>query len=68
MKQISGKDFCKLLESRGWKLKRISGSHHIFVKEGHKERIVVPVHVNKPLKFGLLRAQMKIADIQESEL
>ncbi|MCC5840447.1 MAG: type II toxin-antitoxin system HicA family toxin [Opitutales bacterium] len=68
MKQISGKDFCKLLESRGWELKRISGSHHIFCKEGKPERIVVPVHANKPLKLGLLKAQMKIADIQESEL
>jgi predicted RNA binding protein YcfA (HicA-like mRNA interferase family) len=68
VKQISGKDFCKILEARGWKLKRISGSHHIFIKEGKRERIVVPVHANKPLKFGLLKAQMKIADIQESEL
>jgi len=68
VKQISGKDFCKLLESRGWTLKRVSGSHHIFAKEGRRERIVVPVHANKPLKFGLLKAQMKIADIQESEL
>lgn len=68
MKQISGKDFCKLLESRGWMLKRVSGSHHIFVKEGRRERIVVPVHGSKPLKLGLLKAQMKIADIQENEL
>ena len=68
MKQISGKDFCKLLESRGWTLKRVSGSHHIFVKEGNGERIVVPVHSNKPLKLGLLKAQMKIAEIDESEL
>lgn len=68
MKQISGKDFCKLLESKGWELKRVSGNHHIFVKEGKLERIVVPVHANKPLKFGLLHAQMKIADIEESEL
>ena len=68
MKQISGKDFCKLLESREWVLKRVSGSHHIFVKGGKRERIVVPVHGNKPLKLGLLKAQMKIADIQESDL
>jgi len=68
VKQISGKDFCKLLESRGWMLKRVSGSHHIFVKEGRRERIVVPVHGSKPLKLGLLKAQMKIADIQENEL
>ena len=68
MKQVSGKDFCKLLESRGWERKRISGSHHIFVKEGQRERMVIPVHANKPLKSGLLKAQMKIAGIQENEL
>jgi predicted RNA binding protein YcfA (HicA-like mRNA interferase family) len=67
VKQISGKDFCKLLESKGWTLKRVSGSHHIFVKEGKRERIVVPVHGNKSLKIGLLKAQMKIAEIQESD-
>lgn len=68
MKQISGKDFCKLLEARGWTLKRVSGSHHIFLKTGHRERIVVPVHGSKPLKLGLLKAQMKIAGIKEGEL
>ena len=68
MKQISGKDFCRLLESRGWILKRVSGSHHIFIKTGQSERIVVPVHGHKPLKLGLLKAQMKIAGIEEREL
>jgi predicted RNA binding protein YcfA (HicA-like mRNA interferase family) len=43
------------------------GSHHIFFKDGVRERIVVPVHGNKPLKIGLLKAQMKIAGIQDSD-
>jgi len=47
---------------------RIKGSHHIFQKEGYRERIVVPVHGNKPLKVGLLKAQMKIAGISEQDL
>jgi predicted RNA binding protein YcfA (HicA-like mRNA interferase family) len=68
MKQISGKDFARLLQQKGWALKRTNGSHHIFAKSGHIERISVPIHGNKPLKFGLLRHQMKIADIHESEL
>ena len=68
MKQISGKDFCKLLEEREWVLKRISGSHHVYAKTGHRERIVIPIHRNKPLKIGLLKAQMKIAGIQEDQL
>jgi len=68
VKQISGKDFYKLLESHGWLLKRVSGSHHVFTKAGQRERVVVPVYGKKPLKTGLLKAQMKIADIYESEL
>lgn len=68
MKTISGKDFCKLLEKKDWVLKKIQGSHHIYTKAGRIERISVPVHGNKDLKIGLLRAVMKIADIKESEL
>jgi predicted RNA binding protein YcfA (HicA-like mRNA interferase family) len=68
LKQISGKDFCRLLTDQGWSLARIKGSHHIFFKGGFRERIVVPVHGNKPLKIGLLKAQMKVASIQESDL
>ena len=68
MKQVSGKDFCKLLEAQGWILKRVSGSHHIYAKSGRRERIVIPIHGSKPLKLGLLKAQMKVAEIKESEL
>jgi predicted RNA binding protein YcfA (HicA-like mRNA interferase family) len=68
VKQISGKDFVRILQSHGWRLKRINGSHHIFTKEGHRERIVIPVHGNQPLKLGLLKNQMKIAGLSESDL
>ena len=57
-----------MLESNGWSLQRINGSHHIFTKEGHPERIVIPVHGNRPLKIGLLKHQMKIAGLAESDL
>jgi len=68
LKQISGKDFAKLLNQKGWELKRIHGSHHVYTKANKKERISLPVHGNKPLKIGLLRHLMKIADISETEL
>ena len=68
MKQISGKEFIRLIQKRGWMLKRINGSHHIFTKEGCQERIVIPVHGNRPLKIGLLKHQMKIAGITEADL
>jgi len=68
VKAISGKRFCRLLEGRGWQLKRVKGSHHIYVKAGVALRISVPVHGNKPLKIGLQSHLMKIADIDETEL
>jgi predicted RNA binding protein YcfA (HicA-like mRNA interferase family) len=68
VKQISGKEFCKAIEKKGWKLARIRGSHHIFTKQGRIERISIPVHGNKSLKIGLLRALMKMAGIDESDL
>ncbi len=68
MKAISGKRFCRLVEEKGWELKRINGSHRIYAKTGENARISVPVHGNKPLKIGLQRHLMKIARIDESEL
>ena len=68
MKQTSGKDFAKLLSQKGWELKRIHGSHHVYTKADRKERISLHIHGNKPLKIGLMRHLMKIADISEKEL
>ena len=68
MKTVSGKRFCKLIEGKGWELKRINGSHHIYAKAGENARISVPVHRNTPLKIGLQRHLMKIAGIDEGEL
>ncbi|WP_424947210.1 type II toxin-antitoxin system HicA family toxin [Candidatus Spongiihabitans sp.] len=68
MKTVSGKELCKLLERKGWELKRISSSHHIFIMDGRRERISVPVHGNKDLKTGLQKALMRIAEIKENEL
>jgi predicted RNA binding protein YcfA (HicA-like mRNA interferase family) len=68
MKTLSGKEFCKLLEVKGWILARVNGSHHIYSKSGSVIRISVPVHANKSLKIGLQKAIMKSAGIKESEL
>ena len=68
MKAISGRDFARLLQRKGWQLKRINGSHHIFMLPGRIERISLPIHGNQSLKTGLLRSLMKIAGIEEHEL
>jgi predicted RNA binding protein YcfA (HicA-like mRNA interferase family) len=68
MKSISGQRLGKILESKGWTLKSVKGSHHVYVKAGRKERISVPVHGSSDLKKGLLVSLMKIAEIDEKEL
>lgn len=42
---------------------RISGSHHVYAKEDNINRIVVPVHNNKEIKIGLLKAILKTAGL-----
>ena len=54
MKQVSGKELCRVLERRGWVLMRVTGSHHIYGKTGSVIRLSIPVHANRPLKMGLL--------------
>jgi len=68
LKSIPGKKFCKLLEKKGWQCARITGSHHIYSKQDCTVRLSVPVHGNKDIKTGLLRALMKMADIEENEM
>ncbi|MEX1236911.1 MAG: type II toxin-antitoxin system HicA family toxin [Pseudomonadales bacterium] len=68
MKAVSGKKFAKILEAKGWTLRRVNGSHHVYGKEDHTARISVPIHGNAPLKIGLQRHLMKVAGIDESEL
>ena len=68
MKQVSGKAFVKVASAHGWQLDRIKGSHHIMTKYGEDAILTIPVHGNKPLKIGLLKALMKQAAINESDL
>ncbi|NCC51764.1 MAG: type II toxin-antitoxin system HicA family toxin [Spartobacteria bacterium] len=68
MKQVTGKELAKAVTRKGWKLARTKGSHYVYVKDGHRERIVIPMHGSQPLKLGLLKSLMKIADISEEEI
>jgi predicted RNA binding protein YcfA (HicA-like mRNA interferase family) len=68
MKSISGRKFCKIVEKKGWVLRKITGSHHIYEKPGEQKIISIPVHKNQDLKIGTLKALMKIAELKESDL
>jgi len=47
---------------------RTHGSHFIYGKDDSINRLSVPVHGNQPLKKGLLRHLMKMAELKESDL
>jgi predicted RNA binding protein YcfA (HicA-like mRNA interferase family) len=68
VKAVSGKELCKALERKGWLLKRIRGSHHIY---GHLARpdtiIPVPVHGNQTLRTGTQQGIMKDAGLTEAD-
>ena len=68
MKSISGKKLCKIVEKKGWTLKKMTGSHHIYQKLGKLQILSIPVHRNQDLKIGTLKALMKIAELTENDL
>jgi predicted RNA binding protein YcfA (HicA-like mRNA interferase family) len=68
MKSVSGRRLAKLAEQQGWKLARVNGSHHVYVKDGRMERLVIPFHGNDSLKTGLQRALMKLIPVKDEEL
>ncbi len=65
MRAISGRELARIVEKHGWSLLRRSGSHHIYGKPGHKARLSIPIHGNKPLKRGLVNHLLKMAGLSE---
>ena len=61
---MKDKDLLKLLFEHGWSLKRITGSHHILVKDGFLT-ISLPIH-GKDLKKGLEITILKQAGLIDS--
>jgi predicted RNA binding protein YcfA (HicA-like mRNA interferase family) len=63
----SGRKIIRVFKKAGWVLDRIEGSHHILVKEGAEEILVVPVHGNKLIKVGLLKGLIKDAGLTNED-
>jgi predicted RNA binding protein YcfA (HicA-like mRNA interferase family) len=64
---MTPKDVIKLLEQRGFVLKRINGSHHIFFHPESGKITVVPVH-KKDLPKGTFHAILKQAGIGKDKI
>jgi predicted RNA binding protein YcfA (HicA-like mRNA interferase family) len=55
---------CRLVETNGWLLQRIKGSHHIYSKPGERKIISIPVHGNRNLKPGLANRIVRDAGVE----
>ena len=62
-----GRKIIRVFKKAGWVPDHIEGSHHILVKKGAEEILVVPVHGNKPIKVGLLKGLIKDAGLTNEE-
>ncbi|MBI5299515.1 MAG: type II toxin-antitoxin system HicA family toxin [Deltaproteobacteria bacterium] len=65
---VKPRQIIQILKKRGFKERRITGSHHIFRHAVTGCIVPVPVHGNKDLKKGTLRNILKLADISLAEL
>lgn len=56
---MNGKQVIKLLKENGWRLDRISGSHHNFKKAGIPYIVTVTVHGSADIPTGTLNKILK---------
>lgn len=65
---FSPKKIIYLLEQKGYILKRVSGSHHIYFNNEIKKTVVVPVHGNKDIPKGTFMTIIKQTGISKEEI
>lgn len=64
---LTPKELIKILERKGFVLKRVHGSHHYYVHPETGKIAVVPLHT-KDLAKGTLHAILKQAGIEKEDL
>jgi predicted RNA binding protein YcfA (HicA-like mRNA interferase family) len=64
----SPKHLIQLIEGKGFQLKRVTGSHHIYFHKELKKTVVVPVHGNKDIPKGTFMSIIKEAGISKKEI
>lgn len=64
---IKGSEVVAAFRKAGFEVVRISGSHHIMKREGHRFLLSVPVHGRQNIKPGTLRALIGDAGLTKDE-
>ena len=61
----SGRQMVSFLESQGFTVVRVRGSHHVMARE--TQRTSIPVHGNSALKIGTLRGILRDIDMSPDD-
>jgi predicted RNA binding protein YcfA (HicA-like mRNA interferase family) len=64
---LAGNEIVQALQRAGFVLDRQSGSHKILKDRNRDLTVSVPVHANKPVKRGTLRAIIRDAGLTRDE-
>ncbi|MCL2519908.1 MAG: type II toxin-antitoxin system HicA family toxin [Spirochaetaceae bacterium] len=64
---MTGKQMLKFLESKGFKLVRINGSHHV-MQHSDGRGTVVPIHGKDELGKGLKNSILKQAGLKQGDI
>jgi len=64
MRTMNSKELIRRLEQAGWQLRRVKGSHHIYVHPERPGHLSVP-HPKKDLGKGLVRSILQQAGLNE---
>jgi predicted RNA binding protein YcfA (HicA-like mRNA interferase family) len=64
---LTPKELIRILENKGFILKRINGSHHYYFHPETRKITVVPMH-NKDLPVGTIMAILKQAGLTKNDL
>jgi predicted RNA binding protein YcfA (HicA-like mRNA interferase family) len=65
--KITGREAIRAFEKAGFKVVRISGSHHIMKRDGNPFLLSIPVHRGKTIGSGLLKSQIAAAGLTADE-
>ncbi len=71
LRRVSGKELVKILQKRGWQIKRITGSHRILVRQvgpSKTLKVSVPVHGDKTMNIDTQKSVMREAGLKNEDL
>lgn len=67
LRPVPGKQVIKVLERKGWYVKRVRGSHHIMRHPEIPDACPVPVHRSRPVPVGTLGNILRTTGISREE-